>query len=142
MDENENGEEMEQMQMQMQMNDLDNFKETVRTYLKIDDDIKKLEVVLKELRKKKKDKEKPIMDFMGKYEIEDCNTGDGKLHYQVSSVFKPVNRENLKKQLCKFFKNEKLGEECTNYIYENREKEQKIQIRRIFNKEKKEVDLI
>jgi hypothetical protein len=140
MEDDQNEEEMEQMQMQM--DDLDNFKETVRTYLKIDDDIKKLEVVLKELRKRKKEQEKPIMDFMGKYEIEDCNTGDGKLHYQVSSVFKPVNRESLKKQLGKFFKNEKLGEECSNYIYENREKEQKIQIKRIFNKEKKEVDLI
>lgn len=140
MEDNENEEEMEQMQMQM--DDLESFKDTVRTYLKIDDDIKKLEVVLKELRKKKKEQEKPIMDFMGKYEIEDCNTGDGKLHYHVSNVFKPVNRENLKKQLGKFFKNEKLGEECTNYIYENREKEQKVQIKRIFNKEKKEVDLI
>jgi len=127
---------------EMQMIDLENFKDTVRGYLKIDDDIKKVENVLKELRKKKKDMEKPILDFMGKYEIEDCNTGDGKLHYQVTNVFKPINRDNIKKQLGEFFKNSKLGEECTNYIYENREKEQKVQLKRVFKKEKKDIDLI
>ncbi len=136
-----NSEEEEELQ-EMQMVDLDNFKDTVRGYLKIDDDIKKLESVLKDLRKKKKDMEKPILDFMGKYEIEDCNTGDGKLHYQVSNVFKPINRDNIKKKLGDFFKNAKLGEECTNYIYENREKEQKVQLKRVFKKEKKDIDLI
>jgi hypothetical protein len=67
---------------------------------------------------------------MSKNNIEDCNTSSGKLKYVVSEVKKPINRQYLIDKLAIFFKNTQKSEEITSFLFDSRETEQKVNLRR------------
>jgi len=110
------------------------FKDLVHTWLSIDDDIKQLDKAKKELMKKKKELTEPILEFMSKNSIEDCNTGNGKLKYTISTVKKPINRNYLQTKLTEYLQNNKKAEELSGFLLDNRDIEQKISLRRCIKK--------
>ena len=68
------------------------FKNEVKEWLLLDDDILTLQNAIKE-RKKKKDELTPkILDYMNRYEINDLNTSNGKLKFTKSMQTKPLNK--------------------------------------------------
>ena len=63
---------------------LENFKNNVKNYLNLDDDIKKLEKNVRERKQLKKKVADEILTFMNEHNIEDLNTDSGKLKRSVS----------------------------------------------------------
>ena len=114
--------------------ELNEFRNIVDKWLSIDEDIRRLEKAARELKAKKKELDKPITDFMNRYKIEDCNTGNGKLKCTTKQVKKPLTKKYLTDQLCNFLRNQKKGEELSKAIYENRESEERVQLRRTVKK--------
>lgn len=110
------------------------FKEIVHSWLSIDDDIRQLDKAKKELLKKKKEITEPILEFMASHSIEDCNTGNGKLKYSVTQSKKPINRKYLTDKLSQYLNNNKKAEELSIFLYDNRETEQRVSLRRCFKK--------
>jgi hypothetical protein len=118
------------MEQQISNDDIEGFKILVHDWLSIDDKIKQLKEAEKKLNEEKKKLNEPIMEFMSKNNIEDCNTSSGKLKYVISEVKKPINRQYLIDKLAVFFKNTQKSEEITSFLFENRETEQKVNLRR------------
>ena len=121
------------------MNDIDenqlaSFKNKVKQYLNLDDDIKKLEKVIREKKQAKQKLTETILTFMSNYNIVDMTTGNGKLKRSVSYTKKPLNKETLKSKLGEYFKNYEKGEEIANYIIEKRDKEERVRLKRFIKK--------
>ena len=115
------------------------FKKKVKDWLTIDDDIITLQNAIKE-RKKRKDELTPyILNFMDRFEINDLNTNDGKLKFTKSMYTKPLNKKFLVSRLGDFFKDFTKGEKVAGFILDNRDKEEKIKLRRV--KDKKSLNL-
>jgi hypothetical protein len=111
----------------------------VKEWLLLDDDILTLQNAIKE-RKKKKDELTPkILDYMNRYEINDLNTSNGKLKFTKSMQTKPLNKQFLISRLGDFFKDLGKGEKAASFILENRDKEEKMKLRRVINK--KEINI-
>jgi len=110
------------------------FKNNVKDWVTLDDDINTLQKAIKE-RKKKKDELTPqIMDFMNRFKINDLNTVNGKLKFTKTLYTKPLNKQYLISKLGDFFKDFNKGEKAASFILENRDKEEKFKLRRVVNK--------
>lgn len=114
--------------------ELENFKSTVQKWLSIDDDIKKLKNAIKNLNKQKEQLNEPILAFMQNNEIDNCNTYNGKLKTHVTTHKKPINKKFLGEALATFLKNSKMGESASDYVFNNRETEQKVRLKRTVNR--------
>tara|TARA_B100000242_G_C42905610_1_gene419940 strand:- start:330 stop:818 length:489 start_codon:yes stop_codon:yes gene_type:complete len=110
---------------------LDEFKKDVQDWMNIDNQMKRLEVALKERRKKKKDLNLKILDFMGRFNIEDLNTKEGIIRYKKTYVKEPLSQKIIKEKLLNIFKNDKENSERVEKIFTNREKIEKTSLRRI-----------
>ena len=106
------------------------FKENIKIWLKMDDDIKTLQNALKDIKKKKENMTPKILQFMKNNELKHLDTNDGKLQYKSSFVAKPLNKKMIMNRLGDYFKNLDKGIEVATYILENREKEEKIRLTR------------
>ena len=110
------------------------FKENVKTWLQLDDDIRTLRRAIKERNERKNKLTPEIIAFMDSNKISDLNTQDGKLKFKCTMYKKPLNQKNIQRKLCDFFKNMKKGEEAARYLFENREREEKYRLTRSITK--------
>lgn len=110
---------------------LEMFKEKVKEWLHLDDDIKTLNAHIKDRKAKKKELTPDILEFMEKYNIKDMNTDTGKLKYTQSVVKKPMNKEYIRNKLVDFLKNTQKAEEATNYLIEQRDTKVNIKLKRV-----------
>jgi hypothetical protein len=115
------------------------FKSNVKEWLTLDDDIITLQKAIKDRRLKKNDLTPKILDFMNRFKINDLNTNNGKLKFSKSLQTKPLNKQFLISRLGDFFKDFSKGEKAASFILENRDKEEKLKLRRVINK--KELNL-
>ena len=112
------------------------FKQNVKNWLMLDDDIIKLQAAIKERKLKKNELTPKILNFMDNNKINDLNTNDGKLKFTKSLCTKPLNKPFLISRLGDFFKDFAKGEKAATFILENRDKEEKVKLTRV--KPKKE----
>jgi len=113
--------------------ELDTFKSFVSDWFKFDDQIRKLEVALKERKNYQRTLNGKIQDFMIKYEYNDLNTQHGRIKSNVREVKQPVKMKDVKEQLCN--NKELTGEELYEIIFNSeREKVVKKSIKRIIPK--------
>ena len=115
------------------------FKQNVKEWLTLDDDIITLQNAIKERKKKKDQLTGTIQDFMNRYKINDLNTQNGKIKFTKSLYTKPLNKQYLISRLGDFFKDFSKGEKAATFILENRDKEERFNLRRV--KGKKEFNL-
>ena len=115
--------------------DFDDFKNNVKKYLNIDDDIKKLEKHIRELKQEKQKISGLILTFMNNHNIEDLNTETGTLKKNIKYLKKPLNKKNLKTKLLEYYKNNEDQSELVFKFIDNRAKEEKIELKRIVKKE-------
>jgi len=116
------------------------FKKMVKEWVALDDDIKLLNTEMKK-RKKKKDELTPtILNFMQRFHVNDLNTQNGHLKYTTNLTAKPVNKKFLLNKLGDFFNDTEKGEKLTNYLFENREKTEKINLKRVVKKKNLTID--
>ena len=71
---------------------------------------------------------------MNEYEVHDVKTTDGQLKFSKSVTAKPLNKKYLVSRLGDFFKDYNKGEKAVDFIYENRDKEEKLKLKRIIKK--------
>lgn len=114
---------------------LEVFKENVKEWLTLDDDIKTLNSHLRDRKKRKNELTPDILKFMEQYEIQDMNTNSGLIKYNQTLVKKPMNKEFIRNKLSDFLKNSKTADDATDYITQNRDTEVKIKLKRV-NKKK------
>lgn len=111
---------------------LEEFREYVRKWLELDNNIKKAQEVIRE-RKKVRDKLSMLISgFMCKYNIEDLNTKEGRIRCKVRTVRSPVNQKVVKQKITDYFSNdEDKKADILSKIYEEREKVEKVSLRRL-----------
>ena len=112
--------------------DFIDFKEEVKLWLRLDDDIKKLNDAIKERKNKKKEITPGLLEFMEKHDINDLNTNEGHLKFQKTLRSKPLSKKYLMDKLGFFFKSELKGEKVVSFIYNNRDKTEINNLKRVF----------
>ena len=113
-----------------------NFKQNVKDWVTLDDDIKTLQEAIKKRKKRINELTPIILDFMKRFNINDLNTQNGQLRYTTSLLAKPVNKNFLLSKLGEFFKDTEKSQVLTTYIYDNRIKEEKVKLKRVIEKKK------
>lgn len=104
------------------MNTKEELVENIKKWVSYDHEIKILQKSMKEIREKKKELTKSLIDVMKNHEIDCFDINDGKLLYTKNKVKTPLNKNNLMIALEKYFENESVNvEDVTNFILENRE---------------------
>lgn len=112
---------------------LEEFKHQVKMWLELDNQVKKMNEVLKEKKAVQKILTEKILSFMARYNIEDLNTKDGKLRYKVTQVKPTVKQTAIKKKLQDFFDYDKeLASKVMKAVFEGpEEKVEKPSLRRL-----------
>ena len=104
------------------MNTKEELVENIKRWVSYDVEIKNLQKSMKEIRDKKKELTKSLIDVMKNHEIDCFDINDGKLLYTKNKVKTPLNKNNLMIALEKYFENESINvEDVTNFILDNRE---------------------
>ena len=104
------------------MNTKEELVENIKKWVSYDYEIKNLQKSMKEIREKKKELTKNLIDVMKNHEIDCFDINDGKLLYTKNKVKTPLNKNNLMIALEKYFENESVNvEDVTNFILDNRE---------------------
>ena len=104
------------------MNTKEELVENIKKWVSYDYEIKNLQKSMKEIREKKKELTKTLIDVMKNHEIDCFDINDGKLLYTKNKVKTPLNKNNLMIALEKYFENESVNvEDVTNFILDNRE---------------------
>lgn len=113
--------------------ELDAFKNLVKDWFKYDDQIRKLDIAIKERRNYQKALNSKIQDFMLTYQYNDLNTQQGRIKSNVKEVKVPIKMSEIKDKILKY--KELSGEELLNQIFnEERQTVVKKNIRRIIPK--------
>ena len=110
---------------------LEEFKDNVKQWLELDNQLKRLAAASKERRKKKNDINLKILEFMGKFNIEDLNTKDGIIRYKKTFVKEPLSQKTIKTKLEEIFKDDQENFEKIAKIFTDREKIEKTSLRRL-----------
>lgn len=120
-------------QMTESMNEalLEEFKDNVKQWLDLDNQLKRLAAASKERRKKKNDINLRILEFMGKFNIEDLNTKDGIIRYRKTFVKEPLSQKTIKAKLEELFKDDQDNFEKIAKIFTDREKIERASLRRL-----------
>ena len=104
------------------MNTKEELVENIKRWVSYDGEIKNLQKSIKEIRDKKKELTKSLIDVMKNHDIDCFDINDGKLLYTKNKVKTPLNKNNLMIALEKYFENESVNvEDVTNFILDNRE---------------------
>lgn len=110
---------------------LDDFKNQVRAWIEIDNNIRKLKQAIKERNVMKKQLTDKILTFMGKYNIEDLNTKDGsRLRYKVTQVKEPLTASKIKERITENFGQIRNIDDLNEHVF-TAKKVEKISLRRL-----------
>lgn len=100
--------------------ELQEFKDQVRTWLELDNTIRKLQGMARERRVFKQQLTQKITNFMTRYNIEDLSTREGCLRYKVTYVKKPVTQGTIKSSIQTYFDNSQdpdMGRRLTEAVF-------------------------
>ena len=78
---------------------LDEFKNNVKLWMQLDNDIKKLQNAVKDRKRLQKELTDKMEEFMRKYNIEDLNTSQGTIRFKTTYVKAPSNQKMMKEKL-------------------------------------------
>ena len=116
---------------------LEDFKNKVKIWIKLDNEIKELNNKIKVLDNERKQRKKYMMNltpyilsYMNTNEIEELNSRDGKIQYKCSMIKPPLSQRDVKSKLYNTFPEQ---HEELDKIFTAREKVQKVSLRRYLN---------
>lgn len=102
--------------------ELNDFKDKVGSWLELDEQISSMEKKVRELKKIRNKKLEPeITNFMVKFNISDLNTNNGKLKCNARNTKKPLNKINIRENLCKVIEDINSVDKAMELILNNRE---------------------
>ena len=103
-------------------NEIHFFKEKVKHWLHVDQQITELENQIKNLKKvRNKELEPEITTFMTKYNVTDLNTDNGKLRCQEKKTKKGLNKNNIRQNLSKYLTDQSELDDAMDTILKERE---------------------
>jgi hypothetical protein len=114
------------------------FKNNVKEWVSLDDDLKTLANALKERRQRKQLLNSEITKYMKRYKISDLKTEGGKIQCYKSVVTRSLSKNTIISRLTDYFKDIGKGEIVAQYILGGREKVETFKLKRIVNKKEKE----
>lgn len=118
-------------------NELNEFKEQVKAWIKLDNEVKAINDKIKILDNERKHRKKmidvlsaKILSFMGSNEIDELNSKDGIIQYKKSYVKAKLNQRQIKEKLLQQFNNLEDAEERINKVFKDREKVERLRLKR------------
>lgn len=118
-------------------NELNEFKEQVKAWIKLDNEVKAINAKIKILDNERKHRKKlidvlssKILSFMGSNEIDELNSKDGIIKYKKSYVKQSLTQRQIKEKLLEQFNILDDAEERINNVFKNREKVEKLRLKR------------
>jgi hypothetical protein len=95
---------------------------TIKEWVKLDNDIRKLQKELKQRKAEKAKTSTTLMETMKENEIDCFDINNGQICYNKKSVKKPITKKILMDILSKYYKGDTLkASEVNNFILDNRE---------------------
>lgn len=95
---------------------------TIKEWVKIDNDIRKLQSEIAKRKSEKKGISNNLMNIMKQNEIDCFDINDGQIYYSKKNIKKPITKKVLMNTLSKFYKGDiNKATELNNFIIENRE---------------------
>jgi seryl-tRNA synthetase len=76
--------------------ELEEFKQQFSEWIKMDDQIRKLEIAMKERKTHKKALEKKVCEFMTKFKYDNLNTKHGQIKCNIKMIPQPVKYSKIK----------------------------------------------
>ena len=111
------------------------FEDSIKTWVHIDNQIKKLNDKIKELRDQKSDEEFNIFNYAEENNLQKAviEISDGKLKFTDNKTTNPLSLKYVEKCLNEIIKNEETVKQIMNYIKNNRESKTETCIKRVYN---------
>jgi hypothetical protein len=101
---------------------LDQLKQTVRDWVKLDNEIRTLNKEITTRRNDKKQISKRLIDVMRENKLDIFDLKDGQLMYVKKNKKKPITQKQLLTLLSSYYKEDvSKAEEMRNYLLDNRE---------------------
>lgn len=113
------------------METLDQLKQKVREWVRLDNEIRALNKEIASRRLEKKTISGELISVMRENKLDEFDLKDGQLMYVKKQVKKPITQKQLLSILSSYYKNEEKAEEVNTYILENREEVVKETIKRV-----------
>jgi hypothetical protein len=110
------------------------FINSIKKWVGLDDDIKKLRNKMKEFTNEKKDLEITILNELDKMEEKVIEITDGKLRKNVSKTQAPLKKEHIAKTIQEFTKDEQKTHDIIDYMMNSRQIVEKVNLKRTKNK--------
>ena len=118
--------------------DLTEFKEQVKSWLNLDNEVKAINAKIKILDNERKHRKKlvevlssKILAFMSNNEIDELNSKDGIIKYKKSFVKESLTQKQIRERLLEQFRTtDTLAEEKINRVFKDREKIEKLRLKR------------
>ena len=95
---------------------------TIKEWVKLDNDIRKLQTEIKQRKAEKTKTSTILMETMKKNEIDCFDINNGQICYTKKNIKKPITKKILLDILSKYYKGDALkASEINNFILDNRE---------------------
>jgi hypothetical protein len=112
------------------------FVEVVKSWVTIDDDIRKKMAEIKELKDERKEFEVFILEYMDKVNENVIDISDGKLRRNKSNTKGGLKQEMIQTALLDMTQNTSKAMEMTKYIMDNRPTTERVNLKRTKNRGK------
>jgi hypothetical protein len=110
------------------------FVEVVKSWVSIDDEIRKKLIEIKELKDERKEFETFILEYMGKINESVIDISDGKLRKNKSNTKAGLKQESIQSALLDITQDTSKAMEMTKYIMDNRPTTERINLKRTKNR--------
>ena len=121
-----------------QKNITEEFVEVVKSWVKLDDEIREYTNKIKDLKNDRKEYEEFILEYMDKINENVIEITGGKLRRNKSQTKTPLKEESIQTAIFEITKDNEKSAQMTKYIMENRPSVERVNLKRTkFRKEKK-----
>ena len=96
------------------------FKEAVKAYIEMHDELQRGARQLRELRKRKTELSRVVLEFMKTHEIDECSLQDGKLIRRQTKRLEPLKKEHILDELRNALHDDQRAELALVNIYSKR----------------------
>ena len=114
------------------------FVQTVKKYIEIDDKIREYKEINKNLNAEKKEQEEFILNYLESIEENTIDLKDGTLKRTVAKTQTPIKKDIIQKALTEITGDSIKSQEFTDYIIKSRPVTERISLRRTTNKKQTE----
>ena len=110
------------------------FKENVKKWVIIDDQIREHRAITKTLTKEKKQYEQNILDYLESIKVKSIDITGGHLRRNVSKTKAPIKKQLIETALFDLTKSKEKSSTMTNYIMDSRPVTQRVNLKRTKNR--------